>query len=70
MYTTSTECKTVIIVMLMVISGMDPLMISGNLRWALVWFGWVGLGLSKWGSLGCGSVTVRLCDAIEIIALR
>jgi hypothetical protein len=30
--------------MLMVISGMDPHMISGNLRWVLVWFGWVGLG--------------------------
>jgi hypothetical protein len=36
MCTTSAECKTVIIVMLMVMSGMDPHMISGNL-------GWVGL---------------------------
>jgi hypothetical protein len=41
MCTTSTECKTVIIVMLIVMSGMDPHMISGN-----TWFGLVGL--SKW----------------------
>jgi hypothetical protein len=37
---------------------MDPHMINGNLRW--VWFVWLGL-------LGCGSVTVRLRDAIEIV---
>jgi hypothetical protein len=42
----------------------------------LVWFGWVwfggfGLvGLSKWIVLGCGSVTVRLPDAIEVRTLR
>jgi hypothetical protein len=36
--TTSAECKTVIIAMLTVMSGMDPHMIRGNLRW--VWFGW------------------------------
>jgi hypothetical protein len=30
MCTTSAECKTVIIAMLMVMSGMDPHMISGN----------------------------------------
>jgi hypothetical protein len=30
----------------------------------LVW-----LVLSKWVSLGCGSVTVRLRDAIEIVTL-
>jgi hypothetical protein len=29
--TTSAECKTVIIVVLMVMSGMDPHMISGNI---------------------------------------
>jgi hypothetical protein len=39
--TTSAECKTVITVVLMVMSGMNPHMISGNLG-----FGWVGL--SKW----------------------
>jgi hypothetical protein len=63
MYTTSAECKTVIIVMLMVMSGMDPHMISWNLRW--VWLVW--LVLSKWVSLGCESVTVRLRDAIEFV---
>jgi hypothetical protein len=63
MCTTSAECKTVIIAVLMVMSGMAPHMISGNLRW--VWFGLVGL--SKWVSLGCGSVTVRLRDAIEFV---
>jgi hypothetical protein len=30
-YTTSVECKTVITVVLMVMSGMDPHMISGNI---------------------------------------
>jgi hypothetical protein len=30
-YTTSTGCKTVITAMLMVMSGMDPHMISGNI---------------------------------------
>jgi hypothetical protein len=34
--TTSAECKTVVTVMLMVMSGMDPHMISGNTG-----FGWV-----------------------------
>jgi hypothetical protein len=37
--TTSTECKTVVTVILMVMSGMDPHMIRWNLRW--VWFGLV-----------------------------
>jgi hypothetical protein len=60
MCTTSAECKTVITVVLTVMSGMDPHMISWNLRW--VW-----LVLSKWISLGCGSVTVRLHDAIEFV---
>jgi hypothetical protein len=64
--TTSAECKTVITVVLTVISGMDPHMISGNPG-----FGWVGLvGLSKWILLGCVSVTVRLCDAIEVRTLK
>jgi hypothetical protein len=60
MCTTSAECKTVIIAVLMVMNGMDPHIISWNLRW--VW-----LVLSKWVSLGCGSVTVRLHDAIEFV---
>jgi hypothetical protein len=36
MCTTSVECKTVIIVMLMVMSGMDPHMISGTFYGLLV----------------------------------
>jgi hypothetical protein len=46
MCTTSAECKTVIIVVLTVMSGKDPHMISWNLRWVwlgLVWFGLVWL---------------------------
>jgi hypothetical protein len=42
--TTSAKCKTVIIAVLTVMSGMDPHMISWNLRWVwfgLVWFGWL-----------------------------
>jgi hypothetical protein len=61
--TISAECKTIIIAMLMVMSGMDPHMISGNPGFGLV-------GLSTWILLGCGSVTVRLCDAIEDRTLR
>jgi hypothetical protein len=44
-------------------------MISGNpgFGWVgLVWFGW----FVKVIVLGCGSVTVRLCDAIEVRTLR
>jgi hypothetical protein len=64
--TASAECKTVITPVLTVMSDMNPHMISGNPG-----FGWVGLvGLSKWISLGCGSVTVRLCDAIEVRTLK
>jgi hypothetical protein len=63
MCTTSAECKTVITVVLMVMSGMDPHMISWNLR--CVWLVW--LVLSKWVSLGCRSVMVRLRDAIEFV---
>jgi hypothetical protein len=65
--TTSVECKTVITVMLTVMSDMDPHMISGNLRWVLLSLGWV---VSKWVLLGCGSVTVRLRNAIEASFLR
>jgi hypothetical protein len=61
--TTSTECKAVITTVLTVMSGMDPHMISGNPEFGLV-------GLSKWILLGCGSVTVRLRDAIEVRTLR
>jgi hypothetical protein len=39
---TSIECKIVITVALMVMSGMDPHMISGNLGWVMV-KSWVGL---------------------------
>jgi hypothetical protein len=60
MCTTSVECKTVITTVLTVMSSMDPHMISWNLRW--VW-----LVLSKWVSLGYGSATVRLRDAIEFV---
>jgi hypothetical protein len=66
MCTTSAECKTVIIAVLTVMSGMDPHMIRWNLGW--VWFDLVGL--SKWIVLGCGSVTVRLRDEIEVRTLR
>jgi hypothetical protein len=40
MCTTSTECKAVITAVLTIMSGMDPHIISWNLRW--VWFGLVG----------------------------
>jgi hypothetical protein len=37
----------------------------------LDWYGYVvWLVLSKWVSLGCGSVTVRLCDVIEVVILE
>jgi hypothetical protein len=39
--TTSAECKTVITVVLTVLSGMDPHMISGNTGFGLGLFGWV-----------------------------
>jgi hypothetical protein len=65
--TTSAECKTVIIAVLMVMSGMDPHLISGNLGWVLLSFNWV---LSKWVLLGCGAVTVRLHNVIEASSLK
>jgi hypothetical protein len=67
MCTTFVECKVVLIAVLTVMSGMDPHTISGT--WDLVWLS-LGLVLSKWVSLGCGSVTVILCDAIEVVTLR
>jgi hypothetical protein len=45
MRTTSAECKTVITVMLTVMSGVDPHMISENLGWVWLSLGWV---VSKW----------------------
>jgi hypothetical protein len=35
--------------MLVVMSGMDPHMISGNLGWVLLILGWVGLGCVEVG---------------------
>jgi hypothetical protein len=65
---TSVECKTVITVVLMVMSGMDPHMISENLGWFfLLILGWVA---SKWLLFGCGPVTVRVREATEAISLR
>jgi hypothetical protein len=64
MYTPSVECKTIITVVLMVMSSMDPHMISETWDgfWLSLWLGHVEVGL-----LGCGLVTVRLCGAIEIV---
>jgi hypothetical protein len=42
-------------------------MISENLVWVLLSFGWV---VSMWVLLGYESLTVRLCDAIETSSLR
>jgi hypothetical protein len=44
--TTYAECRTIIITVLMVMSGMDPHMISGNLGWIFVksWLGCVQMG--------------------------
>jgi hypothetical protein len=68
MCTPSTECKTVIIVALTVMSNMNPHMISGNIGMGNGHI--LGWDMSKWILLGCGSVTVRLCDAIEASSLR
>jgi hypothetical protein len=43
MCTTFVESKTVITVVLTVMSGMDPHMISENLGWILLSLGWVVL---------------------------
>jgi hypothetical protein len=47
--TTSVECKTIITVVLTVMSGMDAHMISGNLGWVLVksWLGCVEVGFIR-----------------------
>jgi hypothetical protein len=63
--TTSAECKTIITVVLTVMSGTDPHMISGNTGFGLVW-----LGCRSGFLLGCGSIMVRLHDAIEVKTLR
>jgi hypothetical protein len=47
----------------MVMSGIDPHMISGNIGMGNGHI--LGWDMSKWILLGCGSVTVRLCDAID-----
>jgi hypothetical protein len=49
MCTTSVEYKTVITAVLMVMSGMDPHMISGNLGWIFVksWLGCVEVGFIR-----------------------
>jgi hypothetical protein len=62
--TNSAECKIVITVVLMVMSGMDPHMISETWDgfWLSFWLGHVEVGL-----LGCGSIMVRLRDVIEIV---
>jgi hypothetical protein len=64
MCTTSAECKTVITIVLTVMSSMDPHMISGT--WDEFWLS-LQLGCVEVGLLGCGSVTVRLRDAIKIV---
>jgi hypothetical protein len=64
--TSSAECKTVITVVLTVMSDMDPQIITGNFGRVLLSLSWV---VSKWVLLGCGSVTVGLCDAIEASSL-
>jgi hypothetical protein len=65
MCTTFVECQTVITAVLMVMSGMDPHMISGNPGMGF----WLSLGLGgvKVGLLGCWSVTARLRDAIKVV---
>jgi hypothetical protein len=47
--TTSAECKNIITVMLTVMSGMDPHMISGNLGWVFIksWLGCVEVGFIR-----------------------
>jgi hypothetical protein len=67
MCTTYVECKTVITVVLMVMSSMNPHMIRET--WDGFWLslGWV---VSKWVLLGYGSVTVRLYNAIKVFSLR
>jgi hypothetical protein len=61
------KCKIVITAVLMVMSGKDPHMVSGTWDGFVLSLGWV---VSKWVLLGCGSVTMRLCDVIEASSLR
>jgi hypothetical protein len=65
--TTSAECKTVITVVLMVMSGMEPHLISGTWDgfWLSLWLGCVEVGL-----LGCGSIMVILHDVIEVVIVE
>jgi hypothetical protein len=64
MCTTSTKCKTIITVMLTVMSGIDPHMISGNL-------GWVGLVGSVEVILSVRSILLSgLCGVIDDPVLR
>jgi hypothetical protein len=63
-YNLCRECKTVITAVLMVMSGMGPHMISES--WDGFWL-ILGLGFIEVGLLGCWSVMVRLCDAIEVV---
>jgi hypothetical protein len=67
MCTTFVECKAILIAVLTVMSGMDPHTISET--WDLVWLS-PELVFSKCVLLGCGSVTVILYDAIEVVTLR
>jgi uncharacterized membrane protein YjdF len=62
MCTTSTECKTVITVVLMVMNDMDPHMISGT---------WVGFLVKSWVGL-CRSGFTRLlvCHGETVMQLR
>jgi hypothetical protein len=53
--TTSAECKSIIIAVLTVMSGMDPHMISENMGWFFVksWLGCVKVGFIRlWVSHG------------------
>jgi hypothetical protein len=60
---TSPECKTVITVVHMVMSGMDPHMIRWNLRW--VWFGFSWLVEVDFIRLWVGHGVTPLCDRSE-----
>jgi hypothetical protein len=62
MCTTSAECKTVITVVLTVMSGMDPHMISGT------WVGMVELGLIS--LVGRSILHSGLCSVIDVHFLR
>jgi hypothetical protein len=70
MCTTSAECKTIITVVLMVMSGMDPHMISGTWdSFGLVWIGldWFGLvEPSMVSPLVKSTLRNGLCGVIEV----